>query len=69
MHRTEVPISTLSRRTRQQSLFRTFHHMSHYNFCWLHGSLTGTPAMAAKVTGHPWSMDELYEKVMATVDE
>jgi hypothetical protein len=43
-------------------------YVSYYNFCWLHGSLNGTPAMAAKVTGHPWSIEELYEKDMATVE-
>jgi len=40
--------------------------VAYYNFCWMHGSLNWTPAMAAKLTGHPWSMDELYAKVMAT---
>ena len=25
-------------------------------------------AMAAKVASHPWSIEELYEKVMATVE-
>lgn len=30
-----------------------------YNFCWIHQSLKMTPAMAAGLTDHPWSMDEL----------
>jgi hypothetical protein len=30
-------------------------YVAYYNFCWMHGSLTGTPAMAAKVASHPWS--------------
>jgi hypothetical protein len=25
------------------------------------GSLPGTPAMAAKLTGHPWTLEELLE--------
>ena len=36
-------------------------YVAHYNFCRPHGSLLGTPAMAAKLTGHPWSMEELLE--------
>ena len=30
-----------------------------YNFCRAHTSLTGTPAMAADLTDHIWSVDEL----------
>jgi transposase-like protein len=30
-----------------------------YNFCWVHGSLKVTPAMAAGLTDHPWTMQEL----------
>lgn len=30
-----------------------------YNLCWVHQSLKVTPAMAAGLTDHPWSMDEL----------
>ncbi len=37
-------------------------YVTHYNFCRLHGSLPGTPAMAAKVTGHPWTMEELLQE-------
>ena len=37
-------------------------YVAHYNFCRLHGSLPGTPAMAARLTGHPWTMDELLTK-------
>jgi hypothetical protein len=33
------------------------------NFCWLHGSLNGTPAMAAGIAGHPWSLEELFDAV------
>jgi IS1 family transposase len=34
-------------------------YVAHYNFCRPHGSLLGTPAMAARLTGHPWTMEEL----------
>lgn len=30
-----------------------------YNFCRVHSSLNGTPAMAADLTDHVWSIDEL----------
>jgi IS1 family transposase len=34
-------------------------YVAHYNYCRMHGSLNGTPAMAAKVAGHPWTLEEL----------
>lgn len=34
-------------------------YIAHYNFCRVHGSLSGTPAMAAKIAGHPWTLEEL----------
>ncbi len=43
-------------------------YVAYYNFCWMHASLTGTPAMAAKVASHPWSIEELYERVLAMVE-
>jgi len=40
-------------------------YVCYYNFCWQHATLKGrTPAMAAGVTSRPWSMDELFERVM-----
>ena len=30
-----------------------------YNFCHVHATLAGTPAMAADLTDHVWSIDEL----------
>ena len=30
-----------------------------YNFCRVHATLQGTPAMAADLTDHVWSVDEL----------
>jgi hypothetical protein len=34
-------------------------HFAHYNFCRIHGSLRITPAMAAGITDHVWTLDEL----------
>ena len=38
-------------------------YLAFYNYCWMHGSLIGTPAMEAGLTGHPWTMAELLENV------
>jgi len=44
-------------------------YVAYYNFCWNHKTLGGrSPAMMAGITSRPWSMEELYEKVMATVE-
>lgn len=32
-----------------------------YNFCHIHGSLCVTPAMAAGLTDHVWTMQTLFE--------
>ncbi len=34
-------------------------HFAHYNFCRIHGSLRITPAMAAGITDHVWTIQEL----------
>ncbi len=34
-------------------------YFAHYNFVRVHGSLRVTPAMAADVTNHLWTMEEL----------
>jgi IS1 family transposase len=34
-------------------------YVAHYNFCRWHGSLKKTPAMAAKLTDHSWTLEEL----------
>ncbi len=34
-------------------------HFAYYNFCRIHGSLRVTPAMAAGITDHVWTIDEL----------
>ena len=36
-------------------------YIAHYNYGRLHGSLPGTPAMASRIAGHPWTMEELYD--------
>jgi hypothetical protein len=36
-------------------------YVAHYNYCRVHGTLGRTPAMAAKLAGHPWTMAELVE--------
>ncbi len=42
-------------------------YVAHYNFCWSDRTLKGrSPAMMAGITSRPWSMEELFEKVMAT---
>jgi IS1 family transposase len=40
-------------------------HFAHYNFVRVHKSLRTTPAMAADVSDHLWSMEELIERVEA----
>jgi len=34
-------------------------HFMHYNFCRVHQTLRTTPAMAAGITNHVWSIDEM----------
>ena len=34
-------------------------HFMHYNFCRVHKTLGTTPAVAAGVTDHVWTLDEL----------
>ena len=34
-------------------------YFTYYNLCRIHGSLRITPAMAAGVTDHVWTLDEL----------
>jgi IS1 family transposase len=42
-------------------------HMAFYNLCRIHKSLRITPAMAAKVTDHVWSVEELVAVVEASL--
>jgi len=37
-------------------------YVGHYNFCRWHRTLNRTPAMAAGLTGHPWTMSELLSE-------
>jgi hypothetical protein len=32
-------------------------HFMYYNFCRVHQTLKVTPAMAARVTDHPWTLE------------
>jgi hypothetical protein len=34
-------------------------HFAHYNYCRVHKTLGTTPAVAAGVTDHVWTLDEL----------
>jgi hypothetical protein len=44
-------------------------YVAHYNYCWQHASLGGrTPEMAAGVTSRPWSLEELFERVMGNAE-
>ena len=36
-------------------------HFAHYNFCRVHHTLKTTPAVAAGLAAHPWTMDDLME--------
>lgn len=38
-------------------------HMARYNFCWRHGSLKMSPAMAAGVSGELWSLQRLIGEI------
>jgi hypothetical protein len=40
-------------------------HFAHYNFVRLHQTIKCTPAMAAGVSSHLWSMQELVERTAA----
>lgn len=37
-------------------------HFAYYNFCRVHSTLKQTPAMAAGLEDHPWTLRELVEK-------
>ena len=42
-------------------------HFMHYNFCRIHKTLRVTPAMAAGVTQHVWSLEEVIGLLDAAV--
>src|SRR4029079_18637165 len=58
-------VTALGRRTRTPSSGRErleaalFWTGCVYNFCHVHATLAGTPAMAAELSDHVWSIDEL----------
>ena len=38
-------------------------HFAYYSYCRFHGTLRKTPAMAAGIAGHPWSLEELFDAI------
>jgi hypothetical protein len=36
-------------------------YVAHYNYCRIHSSPRMTPAMQARIAGHPWTLEELLE--------
>jgi uncharacterized protein (DUF2461 family) len=44
-------------------------HFAYYNFCRVHSTLTTTPAMAAGITDHAWSIRELVTVVTAAIPQ
>jgi hypothetical protein len=40
-----------------------------YNFARVHSTLRVTPAMAAGLTNHVWSLDELMAQALEALDE
>ncbi len=40
-------------------------HFANYNLCRVHRTLRVTPAMAAGITDHVWSIAELIDKAAA----
>jgi IS1 family transposase len=43
-------------------------HFAHYNLCRIHSTIRCTPAMAAGVAQHVWSMDELLDAALSRTD-
>ncbi len=44
-------------------------YVAYYNFCWQHKTLRGrSPAMMAGITSRPWSIDELFDRVMQVAE-
>lgn len=44
-------------------------HVFWYNYGTIHGTLRTTPAMAANLTRHPWTLEEMIGEAMAMADE
>jgi hypothetical protein len=43
-------------------------HFGHYNLCRVHRTLRMTPAMAAGLTDHIWSLEELTKEALSTFE-
>jgi hypothetical protein len=43
-------------------------HFAYYNFCRVHRSLKMTPALAAGITDHIWTTEELVESALQTFE-
>jgi hypothetical protein len=37
-------------------------HVAHYNYCRFHRTIRSTPAMAAGIAGHVWTLAELLDE-------
>lgn len=54
-----VSMNRLSTEKRRAVIAAVSLHFAHYNLCRVHSALGTTPAVAAGVTDHVWSLDEL----------
>jgi IS1 family transposase len=52
-----------SKKVERHTLATAIHFM-HYNFCRIHHTLRITPAMAAGISDHVWSLEDLIERVL-----
>jgi hypothetical protein len=57
----DVRTSVLARKKLENLVACVCLYIAYYNFCWMHGSLPGTPAMEAGLAGHPWTLEELFD--------
>lgn len=57
--------NAFSKKIENHALSVALHYM-HYNFCRIHKTLRVTPAMAAGVTGHVWTVDEIVSLMEQT---
>jgi hypothetical protein len=54
--------NAFSKKIENHALSVALHYM-HYNFCRIHKTLRFTPAMAAGVSDHLWSIDDIVSLV------
>jgi hypothetical protein len=57
--------NAFSKKLENRALSVALHYM-HYNFCRIHKTLRITPAMAAGVTDHVWSVADIVAMIEAT---